>query len=264
MSERPWYKRYASDALNGKIGLELEERGAYDTLLDMMYDRGRPVPDDPRWIAGHCNCSVRKWNSIRQILIDKGKISILNGEIHNARADQELAKTLKTSRKRAENGAKGGNKSGETRRAASKNKDLPEPNTPVRARVPDTRDQKSSLREHAREPEGDFPENAFDEWYRVYPHKVGKIAAIKAFDKIRKQRKATFSELTDGLQRYIDTKPPDRNWCNPATFLNEGRWNDEPAPNTAPATAGRFGPASGSADVFVAGMAKAVSSGNRR
>lgn len=31
------------------------------------------------------------------------------------------------------------------------------------------------------------------------------------------------------MQRYIATKPPDRNWCNPATWLNQERWRDEPA-----------------------------------
>jgi hypothetical protein len=31
-----------------------------------MYLLSGPVPDEPRYIAGVCNCSVRKWNAIRQ------------------------------------------------------------------------------------------------------------------------------------------------------------------------------------------------------
>jgi hypothetical protein len=37
--------------------------------------------------------------------------------------------------------------------------------------------------------------------------------------------------LLAALRRYVDTKPPDRHWCNPATWLNQGRWDDEPAPS---------------------------------
>lgn len=67
----------------------------------------------------------------------------------------------------------------------------------------------------------------FDIWYSNYPHKVGKAAAVKAFAKA--ESIATLEELQSGLQRYIDTKPPDRSWCNPATWLNENRWLDQPS-----------------------------------
>jgi hypothetical protein len=67
----------------------------------------------------------------------------------------------------------------------------------------------------------------FAEWYAIYPHKVGKAAAERAFGKAR--RKASLQILIDGLNRYILEKPPDRSWCNPATWLNEERWADEPA-----------------------------------
>ena len=33
-----------------------------------------------------------------------------------------------------------------------------------------------------------------------------------------------------GVDRYIGSKPPDRPWLNPSTFLNQRRWEDEPAP----------------------------------
>jgi hypothetical protein len=35
--------------------------------------------------------------------------------------------------------------------------------------------------------------------------------------------------LIRARDRYIATKPPDRPWCNPATWLNQERWLDEPA-----------------------------------
>lgn len=70
----------------------------------------------------------------------------------------------------------------------------------------------------------------FDEWYELYPHKVGKDAARRAFEKRRKSKTVDFITLKAGLLRYA-AKTDDRPWCNPATWLNEGRWEDQPAEN---------------------------------
>lgn len=67
----------------------------------------------------------------------------------------------------------------------------------------------------------------FEQWYAGYPHKVGKQAARKAFTGAR--RAASLDVLIAGRDRYMRTKPPDRDWCNPATWLNQGRWEDQPA-----------------------------------
>ncbi len=66
------------------------------------------------------------------------------------------------------------------------------------------------------------------EFWQHWPHKVGKAKAIEAY--VIARRTATSREIRDGLDRYVLTKPPDRPWLNPATFLNQERWNDEPAP----------------------------------
>jgi hypothetical protein len=68
----------------------------------------------------------------------------------------------------------------------------------------------------------------FDRFWRAYPHKVGKRVAEQAFGKAL--RRASLDEILAGLERYKATKPPERNWCNPLTFLNEDRWLDEPGP----------------------------------
>lgn len=108
MSARPYHKRYHSDALAGFMSLNLEERGAYQTLLDLIYDRGGPIADNERLLAGYMGCSVRKWRALRDELIAKRKISInAEGLITNSRAEKELENDAKTSRKHAENGLKG-------------------------------------------------------------------------------------------------------------------------------------------------------------
>lgn len=119
---RPWYRRFPDNFIAGTVGLTLEEKGAYSLVLDLMYVRGGPVPDEPRYIAGVCNCSVRKWNAIRAKLIELGKIHVVDGYLTNERAEKEIENAAKDAQERAENGAKGGNKTAENRSAFSKNK----------------------------------------------------------------------------------------------------------------------------------------------
>lgn len=86
----------------------------------------------------------------------------------------------------------------------------------------------SSLRsERAREFEREFSET----FWPAYPNKVGKPKAFKAFVAARKF--AAMPAIMAGLSRYVDAKPHDRQWLNPATFLNQERWADQPAASDA-------------------------------
>jgi uncharacterized protein YdaU (DUF1376 family) len=120
----PWYRRFPDNFLGGTNGLTLEEKGAYGVVIDMIYQRGGPIADEPRYIAGVCNCSVRKWNAIRARLLALDKLYVIDGHLMNERAGKELERAAKIARELAENGAKGGDKSAENRAAAKKAKDL--------------------------------------------------------------------------------------------------------------------------------------------
>jgi len=67
----------------------------------------------------------------------------------------------------------------------------------------------------------------FSIFWKAYPHKVGKGEARKAFGKAIKR--TTLPDILIGIERYISTKPTDRSWCNPSTWLNQDRWEDQPA-----------------------------------
>lgn len=67
----------------------------------------------------------------------------------------------------------------------------------------------------------------FEDFWKLWPNKVGKPAAFKAFVSARKR--AGLDAIVDGVFAYIRDKPPDRSWLNPATFLNQNRWEDQPA-----------------------------------
>lgn len=66
----------------------------------------------------------------------------------------------------------------------------------------------------------------FDEFWALYPRRVGKIAARKTYDAALKI--ASHDEIMEGVQRYLKAKPVYADWCHPATWLCQGRWMDEP------------------------------------
>jgi hypothetical protein len=77
----------------------------------------------------------------------------------------------------------------------------------------------------------------FESWWSTYPNKVGKADAKKKF--LAALKKTTSETLMAGLKNYIETKPPDRPWCNPATWLHQERWDDAPANITKGTTNGK-------------------------
>jgi hypothetical protein len=68
----------------------------------------------------------------------------------------------------------------------------------------------------------------FDEFWRSYPRKVGKQAAAKAY--ARALKAATHERIMSGVEDYrIRMAGKDPQYvAHPATWLNGGRWEDEP------------------------------------
>ena len=85
----------------------------------------------------------------------------------------------------------------------------------------------------------------FDAFWRAYPRKVGKKAALRAWNRLRPE-----PDLTQRILEAVDFQKQWPQWTkdggqfipHPATWLNQGRWEDEPpTPTSAPGPdAGRF------------------------
>lgn len=69
----------------------------------------------------------------------------------------------------------------------------------------------------------------FDEFWLIYPRKVAKEAARRMYRKALKL--TTPAEILRGVQQYAaERKGADPKYTkHPATWLNSGCWNDEPA-----------------------------------
>lgn len=75
----------------------------------------------------------------------------------------------------------------------------------------------------------------FDTFWAQYPRKVGKQAALRAYKKSLKM--TTAEKILDGVQllkRETAGKEPDF-IPHAATWLNAGRWDDEPTNSSRPA-----------------------------
>ena len=74
-----WYKRDPDAALNGMVGLNLEQRGAYNTIIDLFYSRDGDVPDDDDFICNHLKCNRQRWRRLRTELMELGKLHVNSG-----------------------------------------------------------------------------------------------------------------------------------------------------------------------------------------
>lgn len=77
---------------------------------------------------------------------------------------------------------------------------------------------------------------SFETFWKCYPKKVARDAALKAY--VRSLKRADSEAIGKGLALYCkhwnDSKIEKRFIPNPATWLNEGRWKDELDSKTVP------------------------------
>lgn len=139
----------------------------------------------------------------------------------------------------------GGDRSATAKTAAQRQKEYRErkksQNSDVTSDV--TCDVTSNRREEKRREElkpssPDKPDDGFAEFWKAYPRKVGKGAALKAWGKI-KAKSINLQVVLNAIawQRNTDqwTKDGGQFIPHPSTWLNEQRWLDEEPKQSAPA-----------------------------
>lgn len=94
--EMRWYKRDPDAAMAGMIGMSLQERGAYNTILDLLYSRDGNVPNDDQYLQAAMGCHGNEWRAVKKKLLDRGKIWVTPD-------DKLMAKRVETALKEAGN-----------------------------------------------------------------------------------------------------------------------------------------------------------------
>ena len=222
---------YPSEWLAGTIGMPADEIAAYVQICMLIYDRGGPIPDDEQWLARVCGMHWRTFRRVRLNLLARQKVSAESGHVSITRCILEIKKVRHRISEASQNGAKGGRPNGLAKApgfpTGNRNESYIQlPTTTTN----ESREKENEKKKRAGAGRASSNGSAFDLWWGRYPEKVGKAAARQKFETALKR--ATLDQLVDGLDRYKATKPPDRPWCNPATWLHQDRWLDEPATTT--------------------------------
>lgn len=232
MGKLRWYKRDPDAALAGMMELTLEERGAYNTVLDLIYARDGLVDDDDRFIAGWLRVDVRIWKRIRTVLIEKKKLYAVDGALRNSRADAEVDKGLSRIASASDAGlasaAKRKSEANKTSGIASTSVQL---NSQLSTTTTKPIQTESSLRSLVQS--DGWPADFREQFWKAYPRKSAKLAAMKALEAVRKRGAVTWDRLLSTVAAYAATADPQFT-KHPATWLNQGCWDDEPPKSGKP------------------------------
>lgn len=98
-----FYKRDPDRALAGMAELTFEQRGAYNSLLDLLYSRDGNVPDDDERVARMLSCNKREWVRLKKSLIELGKVWVEDGKIAARRVQETINEATEFSNKQRAN-----------------------------------------------------------------------------------------------------------------------------------------------------------------
>lgn len=229
MAAPPYMKLYVGDYHGDTTHLSTVEHGAYLLLLMAMWRAGGKLPRDDRRLAALTKLSAEGWADIKPVMMEFFKVS--GGSITHKRIVSEIGKYEAVVEKRARAGkASAAKKAAENNDVASTHVEQvlntcshnqnqkPEPE-------PSLEDIGSSKGTRAAKASG--PTDRFDEFWKLYPRKIAKPAAHKAYLKALKE--TDHATLVAGLSAQISWGVFGEPEFTPhaATWLNKGRWSDE-------------------------------------
>jgi uncharacterized protein YdaU (DUF1376 family) len=205
-----YYQHNIGDYARDTGHLSILEHGIYRLLLDWCYLNEKPITTEQAMRVGRGN-PVETQSVLSEFFSQD-----LDGWVHKRVCIEVQAYHAKVARNR-QNGAKGGRPKPKNNPVGSQSEPKHNPN-----QEPITNNQYTPI-----PPKG--AEERFERFWKAYPKKVGKDAARKSFDK----RKPT-EELLGKMLTAIDQQSTSQQWTrdggqyipNPATWLNQGRWQD--------------------------------------
>jgi len=214
------YLRFPNNFFMGTRTLTLEERGAYNDLLDLYIARDGDLPDMPRQRAHDLAIDQRVWNRIRKKLIGAGKIEVKDGVILPTGGDRTLARCLARSLAAREAADSRWRKNGS--KVPILNETLDADADASAMRTIKTRHKSNNLAKKSIS-----LKKQFEEWYEHYPRKVGRGAAEKQYKTALK--KTDQETLVAAILKFaMAVADKDKNFIpHPATWLSQERWSDD-------------------------------------
>lgn len=228
MSNLPYLKFYTADWLaDPRVrSLTLEERGFYFDLLCLMWQQspGYKLPESCPGFAQVLGITRAKVGRLLAKLQAKlgQSLLIIDGEIISPRLKKECVRANNIREKLSDAGKQGG------RPKKANGFEGKKPNIVIVEAEADT----DTKEDPPIAPQGgNVHEERFDQFWSAYPKKTGKGAAKKAWTKIKPS-----AALLQKIMTALEWQTKSEQWTrergqfipNPATYLNQERWEDEP------------------------------------
>lgn len=259
-------KWHIDDYIQGTEGMQLETEGAYIRFLMRLYRRGKPLPDDDRFMSIAMGLSIRVWRRIRDNLVAIGKIICRSGYLTNSRFEKERRARAEQLRKQAE----GAHKRWASQRSKAEvplkfaetfAEVLPKLQETDAKKVNEINDatdsqphilnivverEKDSKKEvssneqarldapktkRSRSSVPDQYPHDFEEFWKVYPRREGKGDACKAWQRLTMpQKRKAYVALKSQLPALeAKRRDPRGDFCpHASTWINQGRFDDDP------------------------------------
>ena len=218
MTSLPYMQLYVSDYLADTAHLTAQQHGAYMLLLMNYWQRGKALDNTNERLSHVARLSPEEWAEAKPTLEE---FFVVEDNVwSHARVEDDLAKIREKSAKASFAGK---------RSVVARN--LNERSTNA--------EQALNHKEEDKKEEEDKDINKKDlfvDFWNVYPIKVGKGAAIKAFEKAIRTTDPNI--IIRGALRYkSDPNRVQAYTAHASTWLNAQRWLDEPLPqrNLSPA-----------------------------
>lgn len=225
----PYFPMYPADFEADTSHLTLEEDGAYNRLLRLMWmTPGCSLPDDDAWIMRRMRVDEATFKRVINPLIEEF-FKRANGRVFNPRLTQEFKKVDETSRKRSA--------------AFGRPPALPAAENKGKEEKPGFHFDKAGLSDTRAlpepEPEPDlFPptpqggDDRFQEFWDAYPHRNGQKKNRKGAEAkfaAALKRGVTAEQILAGVKAMGQFPDVQRGFArDPVTWLNQQGWTDEP------------------------------------
>lgn len=228
----PWMKFFPSDWRSDPAlrMCSMAARGLWIEIIALMHEA---VPYGHLLVAGRSPTDAQlavlvgaPSEQIPELLGELDAAGVFSRTREGVIYSRKMTRTAKKTAIARKNGKSGGNptlcKEGNIK-PSDKGKDKDRDNT----QKPEARSQRSNIGANA--PPSPPRVDLFDEFWQVYPKKVGKAAARRNFDRAVKAG-ADPGEIVAGARRYASSETVQRGFVkHPQGWLTDGRWSDEDA-----------------------------------
>jgi hypothetical protein len=234
MSEKIRSINFSPDEfLSGVLGMRAVDVGVYWAACSLMYAGDGTIQEDDERLFRLMSERKSVIRASINRLVEAGKMQRTDAGLTVERVWSEREAALERMRRSREAGLKGGRPSGDV----DKNQQVSKTSGLFEDKAITTTTTTTTNKNTPVVPKGTSYSVGFESFWKVYPHKVGKAAAFKAYQRAIKKTDA--ETVLRGVSAYKRSKPDDRAWCNPSTFLGQERWLDETvgAGEDAPMTA---------------------------